>query len=253
MNNSLKIIVNVFYPPTEELKNLLEENEDIYVPINGGHSLKDEWSSAHLVPDDTGDNISKRNGTLNELTTIYWAWKNYFRIGNPDYVGFNHYRRLFSRGDILDFKDVDLIVAEPVFSNSGISLAKQYMAYHVIEDMQMCVDTIREHDFGFGNAFRDYLLTETVNFAPCNMFIMRKQLFFRWCEFVFPIVFDLERRIDPIGRDNYQKRAICFLVERIFGFWCRINMLTMNAVKEVPIEEHLEFKPKGVNERGDWS
>lgn len=112
---------------------------------------------------------------------------------------------------------------------------------------------VREHDLRFGNEFKDYLLTETVNFAPCNMFIMQKQLFFKWCEFVFPIVFDLERRIDLSGRDNYQKRAICFLVERIFNFWCHRNMLTMNAIKEVPIEEHLEFKPRGVNERGDRS
>lgn len=135
MCKELKIIVNVFYPPTDELKSLLEENEDIYVPINGGHSLKDEWSSAHLVPDDTGDNISSRNGILNELTTIYWAWKNYDKIGNPNYIGFNHYRRFFARNDILDYKYMDMIVASPVFSNTSISLARQYKAYHFIGDL----------------------------------------------------------------------------------------------------------------------
>ena len=253
MGRSLKIIVNVFYSPTKELKTLLEENEDIYVPINGGHSLNDGWSSTHLIPDDTGNNISGKNRTLNELTSIYWAWKNYDRIQNPDFIGFNHYRRFFPRDQILDYADMDMILAQPVFSNTNTTLAEQYSIYHNIADLQTCVDVIREHDLRFGNDFRDYLLTHTTNFAPCNMFIMKKRLFFMWCEFVFPIVFDLEKRIDLTGRDNYQKRAICFLVERVFNYWCYKNLITKNMIKEVPVEEHLEFKPIGVNERGDWS
>jgi hypothetical protein len=253
LRKSLKVIVNVFYPPTDELKRILEENEDIYFPMNGGHSLKDEWSSSHLVPDDTGDNISVMNGKLNELTSVYWAWKNYAKLGNPEYVGFNHYRRFFPRDQILDYCDIDLIIGSPVFSETKLSLAKQYSIYHNIGDLQMCVNIIREHDMEWGNSFKDYLLTETLNFAPCNMFIMRKRMFFEWCSFVFPIIFDLERRIDLTGRDNYQRRAICFLVERIFNFWCHRKLLTVNAIKEVNIEEHLEFKPKGLNERGDIS
>jgi hypothetical protein len=31
----------------------------------------------------------------NELTAIYWAWKNYNEIGNPSHLGFMHYRRHF--------------------------------------------------------------------------------------------------------------------------------------------------------------
>ena len=80
---------------------------------------------------------------------------------------------------------------------------------------------------------------------------MKKELFFEWCEFIFPILFDLETVIDLTGRDNYQKRALCFLTERIFGFWCH-KKLTTHTIKEINMIEKLEFKPVGVNERGTY-
>ena len=40
--------------------------------------------------DDTGENISQLGSKLCEFTTIYWAWKNYNKLGNPDYIGFMH-------------------------------------------------------------------------------------------------------------------------------------------------------------------
>lgn len=43
--------------------------------------------------DDTGDNISHLNRSLNELTDVYLAWKNYDKLGNPDYICFMSYRR----------------------------------------------------------------------------------------------------------------------------------------------------------------
>ena len=36
----------------------------------------------------------------------------------------------------------------------------------------------------------------------------------------FPLLFRLEKEIDLSGRDGYQRRALCFLCERLFGFWC---------------------------------
>ena len=45
--------------------------------------------------------------------------------------------------------------------------------------------------------------TNNDNFAPMNMFIMRRALFNEWCSFIFPILFKLEENIDVEGRDNY--------------------------------------------------
>ena len=43
--------------------------------------------------DDQGENISHKNPSYAELTAQYWAWKNFDALGNPDYIGFFHYRR----------------------------------------------------------------------------------------------------------------------------------------------------------------
>ena len=71
---------------------LLKNN--ILTPIQTGRAIADEVFD-EMVGDDTGENISKENPRYCELTAQYWVWKNYNKIGNPDYVGFMHNRRHF--------------------------------------------------------------------------------------------------------------------------------------------------------------
>ena len=75
-----------------------------------------------MLFDDVGENISSKNSIMNEMTSIYWIWKNYTRFGNPAYIGHNHYRRLFKRNDFLDYSNYDLIISKPIFSSSVVSL-----------------------------------------------------------------------------------------------------------------------------------
>ena len=221
--------------------------------MNGGSGLNDGWSEKHLKRDNTGDNISELNPLLNEMTAIYWFWKN---NPLPDYVGFAHYRRIFSDADIADYEDHDIIVSKPIWSSDRISLAYQYKHYHVLSDLQTCIDTIRETDPEWGEGFRQYLLHSGTNYAPCNMFVMKKELFEEWCSFVFPVLTRLRGKICDTdefrGRDNYQKRALCFLTERMFGYWYFLKKKAGLRTKEVEMVEHLEYKPEGVNERGDF-
>ena len=77
--------------------------DDILTPIHAGraNALKKEpnesleWLLKNMIGDNTGDNISDRNGSYNEMTSVYWAWKNYDALGNPEWIGFMHYRRHF--------------------------------------------------------------------------------------------------------------------------------------------------------------
>lgn len=103
-----------------------------------------------------------------------------------------------------------------------------------------------------GSSFEEYMRTQHDNFAPMNMFVTRKSLFVEWCEFIFPVLFKLEQVIDTTGRDNYQKRAICFLEERIFGWWAYMKKQSGLDVAEAPIEEHLDWKDNNLNERGTY-
>jgi hypothetical protein len=187
------------------------------------------------------------------MTSIYWIWKNYNKIGNPEYIGHNHYRRFFKKEDIYDYEKYDIIISKPIFSSNIFSLFRQYGIYHNIDDLILCINVIKLFDYKFSNDFENYVKTSGINYAPCNMFIMKKELFFEWCEFLFSILFELEKNIDLSERDNYQKRALCFLTERIFNFWCYNKLQNGYNIKEIDIVEKLYFKPEKINERGDFS
>lgn len=254
----MKIILNIFYPPTQELMELIETNQKnngVFYPINGGSTLDDEWSNLFLKKDCVGDNISNYNSLLNEMTSIYWFWKN---EKLPEYIGFNHYRRFFKSEDIEKSSDYDITVSKPIWSSMSISLAHQYKYYHKLEDLQKCIDIIRnEFNYEWGEGFRKYLLNNGINLAPCNMFIMKKDLFEEWCSFIFPLLFRLKTEICDTDefkqRDNYQKRALCFLTERIFNYWYFLKKKSGIKTNEVDIVERLEYKPFGINERGDYT
>ena len=66
-------------------------NKDGYMPVLVGatRNYKPEISYQR---DDDGENISVKNPNYNELTAVYWAWKN---LKNVDAIGLVHYLSLF--------------------------------------------------------------------------------------------------------------------------------------------------------------
>ena len=201
-----KIILNVFYPPPKPLREIIEADAGKkFIPVNGGSGLRgDPWCDAHLYFDDDlkDGGISRLNSKFNEMTSIWWFWKSMARFGNPEYVGFNHYRRFFKAEDLVGYENFDLIVGKPVWP-CPYTLATQYGIYHVAEDLSICYSVLKRHDPSVSAKFRQYMSIYNVNFAPCNMFVMKNWLFNRWCQFIFPVLFDLEREIDLSGRDGY--------------------------------------------------
>ena len=63
-------------------------NQKGYLPLQVGTDINgvinEDWET-----DNTGDNISSKNLSYNELTGLYWIWKN----SKEDIVGLCHYRR----------------------------------------------------------------------------------------------------------------------------------------------------------------
>ena len=56
---------------------------NIITPIQTGRAIAREVFE-EMIGDDTGDNISHLNDKYCEASAMYWAWKNYEKIGNPE-------------------------------------------------------------------------------------------------------------------------------------------------------------------------
>lgn len=192
-----------------------------------------KWLMENMIGDDTGENISDRNDSYNEMTAIYWAWKNYEQLGNPDYIGLMHYRRHFIFDDTLkDVINIRNLHEEAYldflnYSEDAISdfvdgydfiphighvhnVYDHYIQNQRKEDIDLANDIVLELYPEYEKTIKDYYAGTDSNF--CNMCIFSKDLFFRYCEWIFPILQEFENRVDMS-----QKRF--FISERMTGLF----------------------------------
>lgn len=249
---------------------------DIIKPIQVGTAINGCIYPQHLH-DDTGDNISEKNRMYCELTAQYWAWKNL----DADYYGFMHYRRYFSfdngalKRNHMDFVELpypdstameklhlsdselealvgqyDVISAklEVMGKSDSCTVYKQYDSNHKIEDLDLALDIISEKYPEFKTAADKYLAGYRL--YCCNMFIMKKELFFDYCEWLFDILAEHEKRGDFRDYSEYQRRVSGFLAERLWGVYLTWLKENKNIrVLEVPVcffentEENTPVKP----------
>ncbi len=187
------------------------------ISIQVGSALTDRVM--YDIRDSIGDdNISDKNRQYCELTGIYWAWKN----DSADYVGFSHYRRKFTLLDdqinTILTKDIDVVVTEPLVNFSTVK--GQYAKDHVAEDWDTFIGVI-------GELAPEYLpaaekIQDSIYYFAYNMFIMKKDIFDKYCSFVFPVLKHCEEMIGS-KEDVYQNRYVGFLAERLLSIFLEKN------------------------------
>lgn len=135
------------------------------------------------------------------MTGLYWAWKNL----KADYKGLAHYRRHFmvkgSKGTkeekVLNrqqleelLKKTDIILPNPrnYFIETNYS---QYVHAHHAQDLDVTRQILDEKYPDYVKAF-DETMKSTIGHR-FNMFIMKSELFDSYCEWMFDILFELEK------------------------------------------------------------
>ena len=206
-----------------------------YIAVGG---LPGKYSDA------VGDNIGQLNQSFCELTALYWIWKNY-NISAEEAIGLCHYRRFFSNEKLLNifFKKpleiaeagvflskYDIIIPQKTFIVDG--LYKHYAGSHLIEDMDLMLKIIADQKNLNLDDLKSYLVNENW-LAPFNMFICKKSILDVYCEWAFPVLFEVFERVNMADRSPHQKRAIGFLAERLFNIWLWLNQDL--KIKELPV------------------
>ncbi|MGN0093524.1 MAG: DUF4422 domain-containing protein [Methanobrevibacter sp.] len=225
---------------TKDIVNIKEDK--IYKPLFVGCNGQDNLG---YLSDDTGDNISYKNNSFCELTGLYWMWKN----SDADIIGLTHYRRYFVKkkyGKRLDkndlnriFKDYDIILPKKHVP-LGENLYKDYAYAHNAKDLDLCREIIKDIHPEYLESFDDMMKTDTI--YCFNMFIAPKEIITPYCEWIFSILFELEKRIDLTGYNNYQQRVYGFLSERLFKVWLNKQNLKIKECNVKLIGVHLNIE-----------
>lgn len=194
---------------------------DGYIPLQVGRALS---SDLGYTADDTGDNISFKNKSYCELTGIYWIWKNI----KCDIVGICHYRRYFVRDE--DFltkdyientlKNYDIIVSDSGTTKKH-SVREHYSDIHFESDLDICREAIEYMCPEYLDAFDLCMNCNLMTLG--NMIITRKDIFDRYCEWLFALLEEVERRTDITAYDDFQKRLYGYLAERLLRVWLLSN------------------------------
>ena len=216
----------------------------IYHPLFVGG--KCGQNSVRFLMDNTGKHISEKNPSFCELTGLYWAWKNQF-FCNSKYIGLVHYRRYFrgngeklkgkiilSEKEILDLlKEYDCIV--PKKRNYFIeSIYSHYQHAHHVKDLNCTREIISELHPEYITSFDAIMQGRKIHIY--NMFVMSSENTSEYCQWLFPILFELEKRIDITQYDNYQKRVFGFIAERLFNVWLVHHQLKFCEIPVVNLE-----------------
>lgn len=205
---------------------------NVLVPIHAGRLIakeksKDgvisdadlEWLLRNMIGDDTGDNISHLNRQFNEMTAIYWAWKNYEKLGSPEYIGLCHYRRLFrnvcvplyfqerikKHAAIVSYQDLNYLGKSHKDKWDKIGL---HYAFTVGKEAFLKIHPDMK------DAFRKWENDRV--FHPWNMFVFNKDDFFRYCEWIFPVLFEMYKNMRFPEKDS---RNVGYFAEELTSFF----------------------------------
>lgn len=224
-------------------------SDNIYLPLHVGAEGKVDENGNPLdlgyVKDNTGDNISQLNSSFCELTGLYWAWKNL----DEDYIGLAHYRRHFSMkrkkdkwDSVLTYKQLRPYLGKvKVFTPNKRryfieSLYSHYKHTHYANQLDVTRRVIRKRCPEYIASY-DKVVKRTYGYM-FNMMIMDKELFNDYCEWLFGILFDLQKKIDGKNLSAFQGRYYGRISEIIFNVWLEYKItsgvLSRDQIKEIP-------------------
>ncbi len=225
-----------------------------YKIIHAGHATaKEEFG---YLGDDTGDNISHLNRYLNEITALYWIWKN----TSHSIVGLCHYRRFFTTRsnynpntlyqEELPF-DIDKILtaqeAKETLRDCDVIIVKSFIFIFTQTELKEIVLDSKLNEY-VENVFRKYISFRQPDYLAAfnyvsssyseymyEMFIARRHVFDAYCKWLFSFIIDLTDEVlsatDIANFDNPRKyRSIGLISERLMTVWLMKNHLRLKML-----------------------
>ena len=221
----------------------------IFYPVQVGTALTEKRLEHMAYRDNEGDNISGKNPDYCELTAQYWAWKNI----DCDYYGFFHYRRyltfhrvcpVMASGRILGKRQHPYIELDSVWDDLtpywmeaewmaqqimkydlltvyreriNTTVYRQYCQYHEAEELNHMLEIVNRVYPEYTDSAKAYMSSKDIYYM--NMYIMKKELFQKYMEWLFTLLSAFEAERKEADRQKQEPRLIGYLAERLFGIF----------------------------------
>ncbi len=208
---SLKVYMTRFHKDTL-LQNPYKTQEWI-CDIQAGAALSE--ISVADIKDNTGDNISGKNGNYSELSALYWIWKNTRALDrDKEYFGLFHYRRILDLTEEdrcrMEENHIDIILPFPTIHYPSAN--EHHQRYVREEDWQAMTMALAELAPEYAkNMSRIFSQPYFYNY---NMLIAKRKIFDDFCEWMFSILEKTESLSSPKGWER-SDRYIGYLGENL--------------------------------------
>ena len=193
--------------------------------------------------------LFKMRKSYAEMSKLYYVYELY-KNGtiSSKYIGLNHYRRYFNfSNEIPDFDKIfesyDIIL--PDKRSFNMTLEEQYCSNHLCKILHEAINIIKDIKPEYYQTAIESINAKEGYFY--NIFIMKKKDFFKYCEFIYDILFEFDRRHNLTSDEdiinylesNFPKESIPtqtriqgFLSERLSSIFFNHNF---KRIKNVPL------------------
>jgi hypothetical protein len=201
-------------------------DDPFYVPLHVGRKAAE--TSLPYCGDDTGENISEQNCYYSELTGMYWVWKNV----ESDLVGICHYRRYLLDENGVPFTEETAKAAlekYDVVTTKNLALNFPYnegfASHHKPVYLEATAQVIREIYPEYVATFERLVHEKHTYFG--NMLIMKKARYDAYMEWLFTVLFAVQKRVSVEEEDSYHRRIFGFISEFLQYVWITKNKLSV--------------------------
>lgn len=228
----------------KKISSALAENlPEGYKLIHAGRALSEDLG---YIGDNTGDNISHLNPYINEITALYWMWKN----TSHTVIGLSHYRRFFTDSNSVDFAPEKILTKEAALKIledydiavnihfggtlqfEAIVIDCGYEIFKIAE--QIFIRNLEKFQPEFVDSFNFVMNTKV--FYRCQMFITRRNVFDAYCNWFFSFFINSVNEVCmaiPLNTlKGKPKRLLGFFAERMLTVWLMKQNL---RIKELEI------------------
>ncbi len=227
-------------------------SDSCYLPLHVGAELHPDVCT-DMQQDNEGENISASNASYSELAGLYWLWKNSYAA----YKGLVHYRRHFRTSDSIKKSSEDrfcrIATGEDfasLFEKTGAQIILPKARNYVIETIDghyrhtLPGEQLDAARSAIEGACPEYLSAFDAEMAGTkahmfNMLVAKSDVFDAYCEWLFPLLGNVERCLGAKNYDAFNARWPGRISEMLLDTWLVTNDVMwaeMSTVSPEPVD-----------------